>query len=243
MNECKSTIFVLFASLLFSCIAQAQQYALDSQEGVDGEKLFVLCAFCHGAQGQGGPALDAPALAGMEAWYIETQLIAFQKGIRGTHSDDVPGLQMSIIAGVARNAATIKNIAEYIELLPTNAPAELTRNGEVAGTERPFIWRSKYAKLTHPEPVNIDNGKVLYASCGTCHGNKAEGNKILRAPKLTNLTSKYLHRQLQYFKDGIRGADPRDTYGVQMAAFTNVLKDDQAIADVVAYIESIEVTQ
>ena len=243
MSLYKSAAVALLISLLLSNTIQAQQDTLDSQEGVAGADLFVMCAFCHGAQGQGGPALDAPPLAGMEAWYIESQLVAFQKGIRGTHPDDVPGLQMSIVSGAVRNAATIKNIAEYIQSLPSGAPPELTRNGEIASTERPFIWRSKYAKLEHPEPANIDKGKILYASCGTCHGRQAQGNEILRAPKLTGLTPKYLHRQLQYFKNRIRGADPRDTYGVQMAIYADMLKDQQAIADVVAYIESIEAAQ
>jgi cytochrome c oxidase subunit 2 len=48
-----------------------------------------------------------------------------------------------------------------------------------------------------------------------------------------------MHRQLQYFKDGLRGDDPSDTYGMQMAIFAKVLPDEQAIADVVAYIKSL----
>lgn len=223
--------------------AIAQQYAMDSDDALDGEKLFEVCAFCHGSKGQGGPALDAPAIAGMEAWYTETQLIAFRQRIRGMHPQDVPGMQMSIVSGTVRNDATIKSIAAYIEGLAPGAAPDLTRDGEVAGTARPFIWRSKYAKLEHPNPVDINKGRQIYASCGTCHGYKAEGNRILRAPKLTNFSPAYLHRQMQYFMDGLRGQDPRDTYGVQMAAYAKLLPDEQAIADVVAYINSIEVDE
>lgn len=228
--------------LSFSSL-QAQQFAMDSDEGLEGEVLFEVCAFCHGSLGQGGPALDAPALAGMEAWYLEAQLNAFRTRIRGTHPDDIPGLQMSIVSGMVRNDATIKSIAAYIEQMKPGAAPDLTPSGEVAGSARPFIWRSKYAKLVYPKPADVNKGRLLYASCGTCHGNKAEGNKILRAPKLTNLSVDYLHRQLQYFKEGVRGQDPRDTYGVQMAAFAELLPDNQAIADVVAYIDSIEVAE
>lgn len=241
MNRLKFYFAVFSISLLSAGAVFAQQYGLDSDEGVPGEELYEVCAFCHGAQGQGGPALDAPPLAGMEAWYVEAQLKAFKSRVRGNHPDDVPGLQMSIVSGVVRNEATIKNISAYIENMPTGALPELTRNGEVAGTERPFIWESKYAESQHSEPANKVKGALIYASCGSCHGNKAQGNRILRAPKLSNLPAKYLHRQLQYFKDRVRGADPRDTYGVQMAAYADILEDEQAIADVVAYIESIEV--
>lgn len=241
MSKANYQVLLVIVSLVLSLSSHAQQYAMDSDEGLDGKELFAVCAFCHGSQGQGGPALDAPSLAGMEAWYVEAQLNAFRQRIRGMHPEDVPGLQMSIVSGMARNAATIKNVAAYIESLPVGVAPDLTAKGEVAGTARPFIWRSKYAKLEHPEVADVNKGRVLYASCGICHGNQAEGNKILRAPKLTDLEPEYLHRQLQYFKDGLRGQDPRDTYGVQMAAFAKLLPDEQAIADVVAYIDSIEV--
>ncbi|MBT5332059.1 MAG: c-type cytochrome, partial [Porticoccaceae bacterium] len=49
-------------------------YPMDSDVGVPGEELWDVCSFCHGVQGQGGPALDAPPLAGMEAWYVKRQL-------------------------------------------------------------------------------------------------------------------------------------------------------------------------
>ena len=220
----------------------AQQYPMDSDEGVDGEALFSVCGFCHGMQGQGGPALDAPPLAGMEAWYVERQLRAFKSRMRGMHAEDVPGMQMSIVSGMARNDATIRNVARHIESLPPGAAPELTNRGEVAGTARPFIWRSQYAKLNNPEPTDVSRGAQLYnATCTACHGPIAEGNEMLGAPKLTDLADWYMHRQLLYFKNGVRGSDPGDAYGSQMAAFSKLLTDEQAIADVVAYIDSIEV--
>ncbi len=234
---------IFFGGMLatFSFIVQAQDYAIDSDEGVPGEEMFQVCVFCHGAQAQGGPALDAPALAGQHAWYIEKQLKAFKSRTRGVHPDDVPGLQMSIISGSVRNEATIKNISAYIASLPSGAPLELARTGEVASIERPFIWDSEYAKLTPPKDANAETGKALYATCTTCHGADGQGNQDFGAPKLTDLTPKYMHRQIQYFQDGVRGADPQDAQGMTMAAFAKLLKDDQAIADVVAYIKTIEV--
>jgi cytochrome c oxidase subunit II len=233
---------LMFLCLVFVPSAWAQQYPVGSDEGIDGEELFAVCGFCHGMQGQGGPALDAPPLAGMEAWYVERQLRAFNGGFRGMHPDDVPGLQMSIASGMARNNATIRNVARHIESLPPGALPELTSGGEVAGTARPFIWRSKYASLEHPQPADATRGKELFqGTCVACHGADGQGNEMLGAPKLTDQTARYMRRQLQYFKDGVRGSNPGDTYGSQMAAFAKVLTDEQAIADVVAYIDSIEV--
>jgi cytochrome c oxidase subunit 2 len=213
---------------------------MDSDVGVDGEDLFQVCSFCHGTQGQGGPALDAPALAGMEAWYVERQLQNFRNRVRGTHYDDVPGVQMSIVSGMVRNQATIENVAAYIESMEPGAPPELTNRGEVAGTARPFIWRSQYADLVHPDEPDIDNGESIYsATCAVCHGVAAQGNEALGSPKLTDLQDWYMERQLQYFRDGLRGADPADTLGLQMALFSKTLADEQAMADVVAYIKSL----
>ncbi|HAY45147.1 MAG TPA: hypothetical protein DCY55_02565 [Gammaproteobacteria bacterium] len=229
------------AALFSVSVVSAQQYPVGSDQGVDGEELFSVCGFCHGMQGQGGPALDAPPLAGMEAWYIERQLKAFKNRVRGMHPEDVPGMQMSIVSGMARNDATIRNVAKHIESLTPGAPPELAR-GEIAGTARPFIWRSEYAKLEHPEPADAGRGAEIYAgSCAACHGARGEGNQVLGSPRLTDLSVAYLHRQLQYFKNGVRGSNPEDVYGAQMAIFAKLLADEQAIADVVAYIDSIEV--
>jgi len=117
----------------------AEEFKSSSDRVIEGETLFATCVFCHGAQAQGGQALDAPPLAGMEAWYIERQLKSFRDGKRGRHIDDVPGLQMSIVSGMVRNDKTIKNVARYLQSLPTDAPPEKTRNGKEAGTERPFV--------------------------------------------------------------------------------------------------------
>lgn len=83
-------------------------------------------------------------------------------------------------------------------------------------------------------------GKTLYTTCMACHGAKAEGNKALNAPKLTGLQGWYLERQLKNFKEGIRGAHPKDVYGAQMRPMAMTLADDKAIEDVVAYIESLK---
>ncbi len=82
-------------------------------------------------------------------------------------------------------------------------------------------------------------GKALYATCGACHGANAEGMEALNAPKLAGQEAWYLTRQLQNFKAGIRGANPKDVYGMQMAPMAQTLPNDQAIEDVVAYIVTL----
>ena len=86
---------------------------------------------------------------------------------------------------------------------------------------------------------DADRGKALYAVCATCHGAAAQGMQEMNAPALAGREEWYLIRQLQNFKSGIRGSNPKDTYGLQMAPMAQVLADQQAIEDVAAYLRSL----
>ena len=92
--------------------------------------------------------------------------------------------------------------------------------------------------FTTPEE-DIERGKNLYVSCIPCHGDKAQGLQSMNSPALVNQDSWYLERQLQNFKNGLRGTNPNDTYGAQMAPMANTLTDAQAVKDVVAYIKTL----
>jgi cytochrome c553 len=45
---------------------------------------------------------------------------------------------------------------------------------------------------------------------------------------------------LKNFKNGSRGSNPGDIYGMQMRASAQLLADDQAIMDVVNYITTLQ---
>ncbi|GIT07037.1 MAG: cytochrome c [Pseudomonadota bacterium] len=84
-------------------------------------------------------------------------------------------------------------------------------------------------------------GKARYAVCQACHGVDGMGNKALNSPKIAGQEPWYLERQLKNFKAGIRGADPKDKYGMQMRPMALTLADDQSIRDMAAYVSSIPV--
>ena len=67
------------------------------------------------------------------------------------------------------------------------------------------------------------------------------GNKALNSPKIAGQEPWYLERQLKNFKAGIRGADPKDKYGMQMRPMALTLTDDQSIRDMAAYVSSMPV--
>jgi cytochrome c553 len=82
-------------------------------------------------------------------------------------------------------------------------------------------------------------GKALYATCVACHGSEAAGNPALNAPALAGQHPEYLARQIRHFRDGVRGADPRDSLGQQMQGMAATLDSEDKIADVVAWIGSL----
>ena len=88
--------------------------------------------------------------------------------------------------------------------------------------------------------ADVTSGKTLYTPCTACHGANGEGNAELAAPAIAGQSWDYLVRQLQNYKRGIRGTNPTDTGGARMRPMAATLADDVAVADVAAYIASLE---
>ncbi|MFZ5480410.1 MAG: c-type cytochrome [Myxococcota bacterium] len=83
-------------------------------------------------------------------------------------------------------------------------------------------------------------GKAFYVQCVACHGEKGEGRPELNAPVIGGQEVWYLERELRNFRAGIRGADAtRDPIGATMAAASKTIASDEAIADVAAYVASL----
>ncbi len=103
-------------------------------------------------------------------------------------------------------------------------------------------WLSGYptfAQSSAQVAGDAEAGKPLYAVCGSCHGVQGEGNAALHAPRLSGQNDWYLKRQLQYYKQGIRGTHDKDVFGKMMAPMAATLVDDAAIGNVVAYIKTL----
>jgi cytochrome c oxidase subunit 2 len=179
-----------------------------------GQEWFRLCAACHGPQGAGQLQLGAPAIAGLPAWYVTAQLLKFRQGVRGMHPHDSAGLRMRPIARALASDEDVQAVASYIATLPPPA-SEPTVVGD---------------------PVN---GQLRYQVCVGCHGPEARGLQPLQAPPLTMTNDWYLLKQLDNFKQGIRGGDAaNDTTGALMRSIANSL-DEQTMRDVLAYIRTL----
>ncbi len=193
----------------------SQARMLAAADTAAGAGQFAVCTACHGASGEGNPALNAPRIAGQPAWYLNRQLHHFREGLRGSHEGDTFGAQMRAFAAMLPDEAAIRNVSAYVESLP-GAPHPATVTGNVARGER------------------------LFMTCASCHGVEGQGIWSLNAPRLANMSDWYLVRQLQNFQHGVRGLHKADYYGWQMAVMADSLKDDRSINDVVAYINTLD---
>ena len=86
-------------------------------------------------------------------------------------------------------------------------------------------------------------GKAAYAVCAACHGANGMGNKALNSPQIAGQEPWYLERQLKNFKGGLRGANAKDPYGMQMRPMALTLANDEAVSDMAAYVSSMPVSK
>jgi cytochrome c oxidase subunit II len=79
-----------------------------------GAGRYVTCATCHGPDGRGIAATNAPRLKGMSDWYLVTQLKNFREGVRGGHPSDMYGAQMALMAAMLTDDRAIDDLAAHI---------------------------------------------------------------------------------------------------------------------------------
>ena len=195
-----------------------------------GKTGYMTCIACHGAEGEGNKALNAPKIAGLPDWYIARQLHSFKKGIRGSHQKDIYGMQMRPMAMNLANDEAIDNVASYISTFSAGVSTASTESVEAAPASILAVNVSGSA----------EKGKSLYSVCASCHGSDGAGNKALNAPKISGQKEWYTARQLSNFKSGIRGSHESDIYGQQMRPMSMTLANNQAISDVSAYVSTLK---
>ncbi len=193
--------------------AAGSSYDVNADTLVTAAEPLRYCVVCHGVELRGNPAVDAPNLSGLPAWYLERQMQGFRQGLRGSHAADVNGMEMRPQAAVL-NDEELARAVSFAASVPQRA-APHTVDGDPA------------------------RGETLYLPCAACHGADGEGLEALQSPPLAGQSDWYLVTQLQHFRAGVRGASPSDTQGDLMRTAALSLADEQAIRDVVAYINTL----
>jgi cytochrome c oxidase subunit II len=88
-----------------------------SDNTADGRNIYVTCEACHGSDGRGVQAMNAPRLSGMSDWYMITQLKNFKQGIRGAHPNDKYGRQMASMAAILADDQATNGVVAYINTI------------------------------------------------------------------------------------------------------------------------------
>ncbi len=210
-----SVIRVLGALFALACGLAVASCARRSEAApVTGAELFKACVPCHGAAGEGTPAIGAPAIASLPAWYVSAQLQEFQTGLRGKHADDTEGLRMQAMSRQMLTQAEVIAVASHVASLPGAIGAARISGVNASGAIAPLLV------------------------CATCHGARFEGNPDVKAPPLAGRDDWYIAAQIRKFRAGIRGSTHGDPFGPLMQMNTRALAPEN-VDRVAAYVHAL----
>lgn len=202
-----SRIFVLCMLLISSSLASSKDNPVPPDD-------LVYCTVCHGVNLMGNPLLKAPRLSDLAPWYVKQQLQAFKNRWRGTHEQDLAGLEMRPMAE-ALTEKQIERAAGFVASTTSVGPGATVKG-------------------------DVGHGRQLYQNCIACHGSEGEGNEMLHGAPLAGLNDWYVKQQIENYQQGLRGHFVDDIYGQQMKAAAMVLSHDGDIPDVVSYIATLK---
>ncbi len=181
----------------------------------NGKGDVPACQDCHGANGQGDQVRAIPRLAGLQAFYLYHQLLAFQDGTRKNNT----------MVGIATNLSSQQKhdvAAYYASLPPPNIqPAQASQDTLSAG-QQVFEFGEK------------KGWDAWMPACYTCHGSQAQGVGAF-IPPLAGQGAAYMQNQLQAWKQGARTDDPNGL----MTTVAAQLSDQQA-NDVALYLNNLK---
>lgn len=90
---------------------------LTGGDAAKGKSAYATCMACHGPDGKGNQALNAPPLAQQDDWYLQRQIQKFRAGIRGAADGDTTGAQMAPMAATLADEQAILDVVAHIKSL------------------------------------------------------------------------------------------------------------------------------
>jgi cytochrome c553 len=179
---------------------------------------YQYCLLCHGSAGQGNSVVKAPAIAGIDEFYLRQQMASYRMSIRGDdYQVDPEGAEMAAVARVIADHE-VDEIIRLLSSVQSNAPSHTGVEGD------------------------MDTGKASYTQmCAACHGAAAQGNELMKAPGLVHLNDWYVVSSFNKYVNGVRGKSAQDSSAQQMRAIVQGLPENFSIEDIAVYIRSIKV--
>jgi cytochrome c553 len=159
--------------------AQSEGYA------EDGRDIYVVCAPCHGPEGQGGGGGDYPRLAGLPMEYLVGQLKAFKSRER----INIPMFPFTVERELGDQE--VLDVSAYITEMKLESRLP-DMPDTVDGYTR--LLASKRVLQIPRAPGDADKGATVYQDgCARCHGDQGEGRP--HDPPLGGQHIKYLQKQ------------------------------------------------
>ena len=202
-------LLVLAILSLAAIPCRAESLVAGSAEA--GKAKALTCTACHGAEGNSANPLW-PNIAGQNAPYLHTQLLAFKSGVRQNALMSSQAMMLS--------EEDMADLAVYFEGLPiaaqSVADASIIARGEA-------LYRGG----------NKSNGTP---ACLACHGPTGRGNPAAKYPALKGQHATYTALQLKGYADGTRvGAGKVQMMGAIAARLSQ--EDIEAVA---SYIQGLK---
>ncbi len=167
-----------------------------------------VCAACHAADGNSVAAAN-PKLAGLNAEYLNKQLVEFKSGAR----------KNAIMSGMVANlsAQDMLNLAAYYS---AQQPKAGTSKDEALALQGQKIYRGGVQGAGVP-------------ACASCHGAQGQGIPV-QFPRLAGQHGDYIYSQLNSFRLGTRTND-----GAKMMRSIATKMSDADMKAVASYIQGL----
>jgi len=178
----KAILFTLVACFTNFMAFANQATAIVKGDAAKGKALSAVCAACHGADGNSVNP-DWPKIAGQGEGYLVKQINDFRDDKRAEAT-------MTPMAKGIASAEDVKHLAAY--------------------------YAGQKIKLGTANKEKVELGEAIYrggvlssgvAACSGCHGPSGAGNAPAKFPQIAGQHAKYVLKQLQTFKSGVRNND------------------------------------
>jgi cytochrome c553 len=141
-----------------------------------GQKVYLICAVCHGPEAWGTPDGSYPQIAGQ----LRTVIIKQLADVRARHRDN-PLMYPFSVPRVLGGVQNLADVAAYVASLPMTPD-----NGKGPG-------------------LDLELGARLYQQhCHRCHGDNGKGNEEKHLPQIAGQHFNYLMRQFDAIRSGRR---------------------------------------
>ena len=105
------------AAYVASMPAAAPEATVAGGDADMGKNRYMLCASCHGINGEGSEPQGGPPLVGQSDWYIKSSLEKYKHRIRGGDNRDTWGLMMAPMALTLTDEQAVNDVVAHIMTL------------------------------------------------------------------------------------------------------------------------------